>query len=309
MSIERSDAARRERIRRMVARLREPRVVWSIGIYTGDSALHVRPAENAANPVLAGTDVSDIKADFVADPFILTVDSTWYMFFEVMNGQRGEGEIGLATSVNGLNWTYRQIVLVEPFHLSYPYVFAWQGDYYMVPETAQAGEIRIYRATEFPFRWSFAAALLSNGAFHDASVFRYDAMWWLLTETNPHRTCDTLRLFFAEGLMGPWTEHPRSPIVAGNPHVARPAGRVVVGNNVAIRYAQDCYPAYGREVRAFEITELTTRHYREREVSDNPILAGNGRGWNAHGMHHIDPHQMEDGRILACVDGWTLCRD
>jgi hypothetical protein len=37
-----------------------------------------------------------------------------------------EGEIGLATSEDGLKWDYKQVVLNEPFHLSYPYVFEWQ---------------------------------------------------------------------------------------------------------------------------------------------------------------------------------------
>jgi hypothetical protein len=33
-------------------------------------------------------------------------------------------------------------------------------------------------------------------------------------------------------------------------------------------------------------------------------LSASGRGWNGSGMHHIDPHRMEDGRWIACVDGW-----
>lgn len=50
-------------------------------------------------------------------------DGRWYMFFEVMNQDSDRGEIGLALSDDGIHWEYSQIVLVEPFHLSYPHVF------------------------------------------------------------------------------------------------------------------------------------------------------------------------------------------
>ena len=40
------------------------------------------------------------------------------------------------------------IVLAEPFHLSYPYVFEWQGSHYMIPESGAAKSVRLYRASE-----------------------------------------------------------------------------------------------------------------------------------------------------------------
>ncbi len=46
--------------------------------------------------------------------------SNWFTFFEVLSREYGRGEIGLAASVDGFEWQYRQIVLREPFHLSYP---------------------------------------------------------------------------------------------------------------------------------------------------------------------------------------------
>ena len=53
-------------------------------------------------------------------------------------------------------------MLAEPFHLSYPYVFAWRGEYYMVPECHAAGAVRLYRAAEFPTRWVQVADLLTG---------------------------------------------------------------------------------------------------------------------------------------------------
>jgi len=87
----------------------------------------------------------------------------------------------------GLRWDYQRSVLAEPFHLSYPHVFEWNSDFYMIPESYQAGAVRLYRAEEFPFRWGFVANLLEGPVFLDSSVFRHDGRWWMLTETSPAR--------------------------------------------------------------------------------------------------------------------------
>lgn len=227
------------------------------------------------------------------------------MFFEVMNLRAGKGEIGLAVSQDAVRWTYRQIVLREDFHLSYPYVFGWDNEFYMVPESHRASAVRLYKALDFPTRWSFVGNLLAGDNFTDPCIFRFNDRWWLFTDlARPPYYAGILRLFSAGNLMGPWAEHPKSPLLYGNPHIARPGGRVLVVNGRVIRYTQDCEPVYGSQVRAFEITELTTTTYHEREAQQNPILVASGAGWNESGMHHIDPHLLDDGRWMACVDGF-----
>jgi len=286
------------------SRLSPPKTqIWSIGIYLGDSLLRFAPHQHAQNPILTHRDVSDINAVFVADPFMLKVGDCWYLFFEVMNRDTGRGEIGLATSQNGLTWRYQRIVFKEPFHLSYPYVFEYAGEYYMIPESCQTKSIRLYKASRFPAEWSFVKTLLNGTYFADASIFRYDDSWWLYADTSPSMNHDTLSLYHAAELTGPWSEHAKSPIVQRNPRGARPAGRVMVLDDRVIRYAQDCLPSYGTQVRAFEVSALTANCYEERIVKD-PVLTGSGAGWNASGSHHIDPHKLNSGHWLACVDGF-----
>jgi hypothetical protein len=114
---------------------------------------------------------------------------------------------------------------------------------------------------------------------------------------------DTLRLYYADELTGPWVEHPKSPLVKGDASNARPAGRALVCDGKVVRFAQNSVPYYGTDVRAFEVTELTTRTYRERAVG-RPVLGPGGSGWNACGMHHVDAHVLGDGSWIASVDGW-----
>lgn len=273
--------------------------MWSISIYSGNSPFDLKSAQSG--PVLTRDSVTDIPAEFVADPFMLQRDGTWHMFFEVMNNETMKGDIGLATSADGLSWTYEQIVLNEPFHLSYPYVFEWQNDYYMIPETLGAGAVWLYKADPFPARWSRIARLI-EGQFADPSIVRFHDLWWMFVCSTPYQH-DTLRLFFAAELTGPWTEHPKSPMIRSDKCRARPAGRLVQMNYKLIRFAQDCVPQYGTSVRAFEITQLTQHDYVEVESNRSPILTASASGWNAFGMHHVDPHKLSNGKWLACVDG------
>jgi len=279
------------------------RLYWSIGIYVGQNPYKFHPAENVKNPVLTAANVTDLKADFVADPFMVKENSTWYMFFEVLNSLTGHGNIGLAVSEDGYSWDYKQVILKEPFHLSYPYVFEWQKKYYMIPECATANSIRLYEAEEFPYHWSFVGALLEGKQYSDTSIIRFKNKWWIFTCPEPEKH-DTLLLFYADELTGPWMHHPKSPIVKCNAKIARSGGRFLVFKDRIIRYAQDCVPTYGRNVLAFEITRLTQTDYQERDISANPILKANGSGWNTHGMHHIDPHRLDNGMWIACVDGY-----
>lgn len=274
---------------------------WAIGIYTADSSLNLKPLTNVRNPVLTAKDVTDIKAEFVADPFMVHKNGTWYMFFEALNLSSDQGVIALATSVDGTCWTYQQVVLEEPFHLSYPYVFEWNQEYYLVPETCQVNEVRLYKASHFPNQWVFQKTLLQGADYVDSSLFFFNQRWWMFSSTTSD---DILRLHHADHPLGDWVEHPKSPLITNNPRLARPAGRSLVSDNRLIRFAQDDQPIYGRQVRAFEIMELTPENYMEQEIYDGkPILEPNGSGWNSYGMHHIDLHNLDSGRWIACVDG------
>jgi hypothetical protein len=281
----------------------EKQQLYSIGIFTGKSPFELIPPPNNLNPVLTRNDIIDVKALFVADPFMIKVENIWYMFFEIYNGSNGKGEIGSARSPDGLKWAYDSVVLEEPFHLSYPYVFSWEDEIYMIPEAGSSLSIRIYKAKNFPLAWEFIGTLLSGQQFLDSSIIFYDNLWWLFTEAGGSFRFDTLRLFFADNLHGKWTEHPQSPVIKGNPHIARPAGRINIYEGKLVRYTQDCYPRYGTQVRAFQI-EISKKNYQETEALDRPILVPSKNGWNADGMHHIDAHSLHTGEWLACVDGW-----
>lgn len=275
--------------------------VWSISIYTGTNPYSFSPHPLVQkHPVLQASDVFDVPASSVADPFMVYYNSIWYMFFEVFNKSSEQGDIGLATSHEGIVWHYKKIVLDEPFHLSYPYVFQWKDSFYMVPESLSAHGVRLYKASEFPYKWTFVTQLIA-GDFADPSLAYDDGKWWLFVLKME----DTLALYYADELDDPWTEHPASPLITGDKNISRPGGRLTIFGDKLIRYTQDDAPSYGNALRALQVDELTTMHYSEHEIPQSPILRASGNGWNAAGMHHVDPHQIKGNEWIACVDGKT----
>jgi hypothetical protein len=82
---------------------------------------------------------------------------------------------------------------------------------------------------------------------------------------------------------------------------ARPAGRPFVLDGTLYRLGQDCYPTYGRAVRAFQVTDISPTTYAEQTV-ETPLVQASGKGWNSNGMHHVDAQQTPTGQWIAVVN-------
>lgn len=271
---------------------------WAVGIYEGPTPFQLKDPEKISNPVLTREDITDIDALFIADPFIAIKNKKYSMFFEVFNRTTHQGDIGLAESLNGIDWEYKKIIIDEPFHLSYPYVFQWENNYYLIPESGEDLSVRLYKATSFPDKWEYIGNLLSGYKYIDPSIFRYKDKWWLLVSSDT----GVLNLYYSDDLLKGWRHHPKNPIVKFNKSIARSAGRVFTYKERLYRLAQDGIPRYGSRVFAFEITELTEESYEERFASEKPIVTFTGKGWNAGRMHHVDLHEI-DGKWIGAVDG------
>ena len=286
------------------------RACWSIGIYEGPDPLHMGPHPALqGRPALDRDSLGSVRAHGIADPVMMKHLGGWLMFFEIDNVDSGRGEIGLARSRDALAWRFDRIVLREPFHLSYPCVIETSEGHFLLPEGEESGNLRLYKATDFPLKWELHAEI-PGLCLADATPFRHAGRWWLLA-LKGFRSSDEMVIYHAAQLEGPWLPHARNPITSGNRRSARPAGRVVSVDGHLVRFAQDYERHYGTAVRAYVIETLTPTDYAERPAvaSDTPILSATSAAWSSHGMHHIDAHELESGRWIACVDGrrntWT----
>jgi len=274
--------------------------LWSIGVYEGTNPFNLASAERVNNPIISASDVADVDASYVADPFMVFDNNKYYVFFEIYNWESKQGDIGYAMSDNGENWNYQNVVLDEEFHLSYPYIFTWQNEYYMIPESNEDLSVRLYKAKSFPEDWEYLGNLISGYHFIDPSIVYYNDMWWLFVASVPDD--GVVNLYYSDDIMGKWSPHPMNPIIKLNKHFARPAGRLLSHNNKLYRLAQDGYIEYGQQVFAFEVKNISSEIYEEELVSKSPIITRSGSGWNAAGMHHLDVQNI-NGKWIGVADG------
>jgi len=256
--------------------------------------IHLQPA--ATNPVLRGSDLPD-SVQFVADPFLYRESDTWYLFFEAYSDR---GHIGYATSADGIHYTFQHLLTLENVHLSYPFVFSYRGEHYLMPESGALGQVRLYKAQHFPDTWAYDTTLVSGAPLVDPTLIRYQDRWWLFVSHSGSVNCF---LFYSDSLRSGWREHPMSPVVHNDRSRARAAGRsVVLADGVIVRMAQKNDETYGGAVRACRVDTLTTTRYHETELPESPILQASGQGWNADGMHQFGAWWDSD-RWLVAADG------
>ncbi len=275
---------------------------WTIGIYRSNNPFHFNELQGWINPLFRAENVTDVSAKFVADPFLIKEDETYNLFFEVYNNDTKQGDLAVATSTNTWTWNYEKIILDEPFHLSYPYVFKADDGYYLIPESFEDNSIRLYKADDFPTKWSYIKTLVEGRDYVDNSIVYYNNQWWLFSSVTSN---DMLYLHYADSLTGPWKEHPLSPIVSGDVHKARPSGRLLVYEGRLYRFTMDIDPPVGtHQVMAYEIVEITPTRYSEKLAQDAPVVMPSGSGWNGQAMHQLDPVQVDSNSWIASVDGF-----
>jgi hypothetical protein len=203
---------------------------------------------------------------FWADPFPVYREGKYYIFFEELLFKTGKGHISVTELQKDGSWSTPTIILDQAQHLSYPFIFKWQGSYYLIPETHARRTIELYRCLAWPHRWELEKVLLSEINASDATVCEIEGMWWMFAAVAAEGTKakDELSLFFAKSPLGPWIPHAKNPVVS-DVRRARPAGRVYQSDKAWIRPAQDCAGPYGRGIVMLEILRLTPQEYAEEK--------------------------------------------
>jgi hypothetical protein len=207
---------------------------------------------------------------FYADPCLFSHAGRKFIFFEDYSYRTKKGNIScLEIDARG-NYSKPVTVLERNYHLSYPFVFHWDDDVFMIPETCDNRTVEVYRAVQFPGKWELHKVLLSDVVAVDPTLLQYGGKFWLFvnmptTEGAPIN--DELFLFHSDSPFGPWLPHARNPIVS-DVCSARPAGRIFEQDGRLIRPSQDCSLRYGHKIKLNRIDVLTETEYRECEIGE-----------------------------------------
>jgi len=207
---------------------------------------------------------------FYADPFVVEADGKHWVYFEDFDYATRHGKISCAEVRDG-RLGGPLTVLERPYHLSYPCVFRDGDAWYMIPETASAGTVQLYRCTRFPDLWEFERELLRGSAV-DTTVWIEDRVYWFfVTFQEPRGRACQLWLYSASSLDGSWTPHPANPI-STDVRYARGGGAIFRHEGKLFRPSQDCSGEYGRSMTLNEIVVMDHEHYREEpRVTIDPV--------------------------------------
>jgi methionyl-tRNA formyltransferase len=237
------------------------------------------------------------KDRFWADPCVILENGKYFIFFEeFLYKGTGKGHISVMEIDKKGVCSPSKIVLSETFHLSYPFVFKYEGNYYMIPESKENSTIKLYKATNFPYEWNFVMNLMDDVKAVDTTIFFKDDKVWLFTnrrEIEGTSCNDELYLFFSDTLLSKdWTAHPCNPIVS-DVKSARAAGKLFYHNGILYRPSQDCSYKYGFSIVLNEVTVMNESEYEERRVSGiTPNWANDVVGTHTlsfdHGLSVID---------------------
>ncbi|MDR0644669.1 MAG: hypothetical protein LBG05_07150 [Treponema sp.] len=201
-----------------------------------------------------------------ADPFIVEWEGKTYIFVE-QQYKHENGTLGFIELFTDLSHSAFVPILEKFYHLSFPNIFRYENEWYMIPESHENRTIDLYKAKDFPATWEFETTLMRDIDAVDSIVFFHNTKWWIFTSVKRKSFNDNLCLFYADAFpTDKWTPHLCNPVCADVTN-SRMAGAIFCDDSGKIyRAAQNCLKDYGKETNINEIIELTETSYKERIV-------------------------------------------
>ena len=235
-------------------------------------------------------------ARFQADPFPFAHGGRTCVFFEDYPYATRKGVIAVVELDAAGNASPMRVVLERPEHLSYPFVFAHEGEVYMLPEMSAASRVQLFRADPFPDRWVADHVLIDGAVIADATLVEHGGLWYMFgTQSgDAGSSWDALAVFHAPTLFGPWSPHPSNPVLI-DAGAARPAGAMWHEDGVLMRVAQDCRVGYGTGLAICRVDRLDTNGFAQTIVDRLGPPAGLGADRvhtlnRSNGVEAIDLH-------------------
>jgi len=221
-------------------------------------------------PLHGSSTIKNPVHHYLADPVVWSEDGWNVCFVEDFSYTTMKGCI-TAYELQGQNATPLGTVLQEPFHLSFPFIFEWEGCAYMCPDTNASGELRIYRCERFPMKWTHHKTIMSGVSCADSMLTPYGGKWWLLTNMDSSdlgEHCSELHLFHADRPDSEeWTAHPQNPVVFDS-EKARNGGLIIENGKLYRVFQHQGFDQYGKSMGVAEITAMDECRYEERTVTE-----------------------------------------
>lgn len=209
---------------------------------------------------------------WAADPFMISVGEKDYLFFEMFDRLKSKGLIGYR-EINNNKIGKMKIAYEAKRHLSFPFIFKHNDEYYMMPEYSEGKELFLLKATHFPDEWEKIESWMNGKRLVDSALLNYGGNHYLLTqELKSGYSSAELSVFTQRD--GEWVSHKKNPVVKSFAN-SRLAGKTFLEKNQLIRVSQDCQDGYGTKLHFNNILKLSENEYEEemfRTISVDDIM-------------------------------------
>ncbi len=206
-----------------------------------------------------------------ADPFVIFRDGDYHVFIEEMPRDSGRGHISVLTVDAKGNHSTPTPVIQQPYHMSYPFLFEFEEELYMIPETGENGTIDLYRCNDFPTGWEHSRTLMSDVFAVDTTLHEHDGLWWMfvtIREAEGTNCLDELFIYSTDNpVTGQWTAHDTVP-VSSDVRNARPAGQLFKYKGQLYRPSQNGSHRYGYGLKINQVQQLDQSSYRETCIGE-----------------------------------------
>ena len=250
-------------------------------------------------PAISKADIVEREVAFVADPFLFQHKGLWYCFFELKDKDKNKGVIAMCQSEDLKNWHYQGVVLEESYHLSYPFVFTYEDNIYMIPEGGEDHSVKLYKADDTLKKWHYLRTLLDGEDFRDTTLFIKEGIFYFFTSINAN---DNLHLYTAKSLEDQLVAHPQNPLCENNSKYSRSGGNIIEIDDKIYRFAQDCSRRYGEKLHLLEITSLSEKHFSQKHIRTFLAPDIQKEDWKSRKMHHFSSVKHGNSLIFA-IDG------
>lgn len=238
---------------------------------------------------------------FWADPFLIHEAGRDYIFLEELVYTQGKGRL-VCIELDADGTPGKPVVVLEkPYHLSYPFLFRYQDELYMIPESAENRTLDLYRCEQFPQQWVKVKTIMADVEAYDATLFADEqGEWWMFVCMRQHQYASTNELLYLFSAPNPltddWEPHPCNPVVS-DAATARPAGNLLYLNSRLYRPSQNCVPSYGRGLNLNEVITLNKQEYREQTSSQ--LIPSDQSGLDGiHTLNCLNDRVVSDGVLL-----------
>lgn len=196
---------------------------------------------------------------WAADPFLFEYKGEVYIFAELYDYIHSRGSIGYC-KWNGKKFGKWKQIILESYHLSYPYVFEKNGQVYIMPESGADKTLYLYHAVNFPNQWEKGESLRENVVYGDTTPFMWKEHNYALTYDVKDENKYELVLLDMEDSKNDYTLAD-----INNINMRRPAGKMLKIGEAYVRPAQKCVDDYG-EGLIFYKCKCEQGRYSEEDI-------------------------------------------